>query len=115
MITATTPHPMLALSDEVVAAVRDGAPIVALESTGKRLDAVRAFVADHPELRHAFYKVPHRPGITGTAANFVLHVSDLMDRRRPLAAVGRTLGVSHRARPAAGGNVVGALRTRHEG
>jgi pseudouridine-5'-phosphate glycosidase len=33
MTTATTPHPMLALSDEVVAAVRDGAPIVALEST----------------------------------------------------------------------------------
>jgi len=33
MTAATTPHPMLALSDEVVAAVRDGAPIVALEST----------------------------------------------------------------------------------
>ena len=28
-----TPHPMLALSDEVAAAVRDGAPLVALEST----------------------------------------------------------------------------------
>ena len=31
--TPATPHPMLALSDEVAAAVRDGAPIVALEST----------------------------------------------------------------------------------
>ena len=28
-----TPHPMLALSEEVAAAVRDGAPLVALEST----------------------------------------------------------------------------------
>jgi hypothetical protein len=43
-------------------------------------------VAEHPELRRPFYKVPHRHGVTGTAANFVLHVSDLMDRRRPLAA-----------------------------
>lgn len=33
MTTATTPHPMLALSDEVAAALRDAAPVVALEST----------------------------------------------------------------------------------
>ena len=32
-MTATTPHPMLALSEEVAAAVRGGAPLVALEST----------------------------------------------------------------------------------
>jgi predicted nucleotide-binding protein (sugar kinase/HSP70/actin superfamily) len=54
----------------------------ALDSTGKRLDDIRSFVADRPELRQPFYRVPHRHGITGTAANFVLHVSDLMDRRR---------------------------------
>src|ERR671931_1865626 len=54
----------------------------ALESTGKRLEDVQSFVADHAELRRPFYKVPHRHGVTGTAANFVLHVSDLMDRRR---------------------------------
>jgi predicted nucleotide-binding protein (sugar kinase/HSP70/actin superfamily) len=53
----------------------------ALESTGKRLDDIRSFVADHPDLRRPFYPVPHRHGITGTAANFVLHVSDLMDGR----------------------------------
>jgi predicted nucleotide-binding protein (sugar kinase/HSP70/actin superfamily) len=58
----------------------------ALESTGKRLADIQSFVADHPELRRPFYKVPHRHGVTGTAANFVLHVSDLMDRRRPLVA-----------------------------
>jgi predicted nucleotide-binding protein (sugar kinase/HSP70/actin superfamily) len=63
----------------------------ALESTGKRLDDIRGFVADHPELRHPFYHVPHRHGVIGTAATFVLHVNDLMDgkarlRRRPAAA-----------------------------
>src|SRR5262245_39404580 len=42
----------------------------ALESTGKQLEDLRAFVADHPELRHPFYRVPHRHGVTGTAANF---------------------------------------------
>jgi predicted nucleotide-binding protein (sugar kinase/HSP70/actin superfamily) len=60
-----------------------------LDSTEKRLEDVRSFVADHPELRQPFYKVPHRPGVTGTAAHFVLHVSDLMDRRRPIWQVGR--------------------------
>jgi predicted nucleotide-binding protein (sugar kinase/HSP70/actin superfamily) len=53
-----------------------------LESTGKTLEDLRAYVADHPELRKPFYHVPHRKGITGTAANFALHVSDLMNRRR---------------------------------
>lgn len=53
----------------------------ALESTGKRIDDVRTFVAERRELRHPFYAVPHRQGVIGTAANFVLHVSDLMDRR----------------------------------
>ncbi|MBI3049048.1 MAG: activator of (R)-2-hydroxyglutaryl-CoA dehydratase [Acidobacteria bacterium] len=51
----------------------------ALESTGKKLDDIKAFVAEHPELRRPFYKVPHRQGVTGTAATFVLHVSDVMD------------------------------------
>jgi len=54
----------------------------ALESTGKRLEDIRAFVEAHPELRRPFYRVPHREGITGTASTFALHVSDLMDRRR---------------------------------
>jgi len=50
----------------------------ALASTGKRMDDIRAFVAQHPELSSPLYKVPHRPGTTGVAANFVLHVNDLM-------------------------------------
>jgi predicted nucleotide-binding protein (sugar kinase/HSP70/actin superfamily) len=53
-----------------------------LESTGRTLEDLRAYVADHPELRKPFYHVPHREGITGTAATFALHVSDLMNKRR---------------------------------
>jgi len=53
-----------------------------LKSTGKNLEDIRAFVSDHPELRRPLYHVPHRPSVAGTAAQFVLHVSDLMDKRR---------------------------------
>jgi predicted nucleotide-binding protein (sugar kinase/HSP70/actin superfamily) len=52
-----------------------------LKSTGKSLADIRAFVADHGELRRPFYHVPHQDGIAGTAAQFVLHVSKLMDSR----------------------------------
>jgi hypothetical protein len=52
-----------------------------LKSIGKRLDDIRGYVADHPELRRPFYHVPHREGIAGTAAQFVLHVNDLMNSR----------------------------------
>ncbi|HKF67847.1 MAG TPA: hypothetical protein VKB36_14985, partial [Vicinamibacterales bacterium] len=62
----------------------------ALESTGRRLDDIRAYVADHAELRSPFYKVPHTAGVTGTAANFVLHVSKRMGRRRLATSVART-------------------------
>lgn len=54
---------------------------VALSSTGTRLDQIRSFVAQHPELSRPMYKVPHRPGTAGIAANFVYHVSDLMAGR----------------------------------
>jgi predicted nucleotide-binding protein (sugar kinase/HSP70/actin superfamily) len=55
--------------------------VLALTSTGKSLDDIRRFVDGHSVLRRPFYHVPHRHGMTGTAAMFVLHVSDLMDRR----------------------------------
>src|SRR5262249_56379273 len=58
----------------------------ALESTGKSLDDIRRYVDNHPILRRPFYHVPHRKGMTGTAAQFVLHVSDLMDGRTRLRA-----------------------------
>jgi predicted nucleotide-binding protein (sugar kinase/HSP70/actin superfamily) len=53
----------------------------ALRSTGKSLDDVRRFIDGHPVLRRPFYRVPHREGVTGTAAQFVLHVADLIDGR----------------------------------
>jgi predicted nucleotide-binding protein (sugar kinase/HSP70/actin superfamily) len=53
----------------------------ALASTGKQLSEIKDFVAQHPELNKPLYKVPHRPGIAGVAANFVLHVSDLIAGR----------------------------------
>jgi predicted nucleotide-binding protein (sugar kinase/HSP70/actin superfamily) len=84
----------------------------ALDSTGTRLDEVRAFVAEHPELRHPFYHVPHREGVTGTAANFVLHVNDLMKHRRPFFAF--AFGNAARvASPSPGFGEAG--RTGHEG
>jgi predicted nucleotide-binding protein (sugar kinase/HSP70/actin superfamily) len=52
----------------------------ALESTGRRLDDIKEYVATHPELRSPFYHVPAHAGVTGTAANFVLHVSKRMNR-----------------------------------
>jgi len=51
----------------------------ALQSTGKRLDEIKSYIADHPELRRPFYHVPHRPGIAGTAAQFILHVNHRMN------------------------------------
>ncbi len=53
----------------------------ALASTGRRIDDIRAFVAQHSELSRPFYHVPHRAGTAGVAANFVHHVSDLMAGR----------------------------------
>jgi hypothetical protein len=57
----------------------------ALESTRKSLDEIRGFVDAHPVLRHPFYPVPHRHGMTGTAAMFVLHVAELIDGRARFA------------------------------
>ena len=59
----------------------------ALKSTGKRLDDVKDYVAQHPELRNLFYPVPHVHGYAGVAANFVLHVNDLMNGKKRLARV----------------------------
>jgi predicted nucleotide-binding protein (sugar kinase/HSP70/actin superfamily) len=62
----------------------------AVEATGRPLQEIRSYVADHPALRHPLYAVPTHPGVTGTAANFVLHVGALMNRgvreRKPLAS-----------------------------
>lgn len=65
----------------------------ALASTGRSLGDIRRFVDANPVLKRALYLVPHRNGVTGTAAGFVLHVADLMDGRarftRPAVQEGR--------------------------
>ena len=71
----------------------------ALAGTGKSMEQIHAYVADHPELKRPFYPVPHRAGIAGTAAQFVLHVSDRMDRD---AAWWRRTHISLSRAPAAG-------------
>jgi predicted nucleotide-binding protein (sugar kinase/HSP70/actin superfamily) len=51
-----------------------------LKATGKSLAEIREYIDEHPELKRPFYHVPHREGITGTAAQFILHVSDRIDK-----------------------------------
>jgi hypothetical protein len=50
----------------------------ALASTGRSLDEILRFAGERPYLRRPFYPVPRRPGVAGVAANYVLHVNDLM-------------------------------------
>jgi predicted nucleotide-binding protein (sugar kinase/HSP70/actin superfamily) len=52
-----------------------------LEKTGRSLADIRAYVDEHPEMKRPFYHVPHVKGVAGTAAQFVLHVSDRMKRK----------------------------------
>ncbi len=51
-----------------------------LDRTGLTLDRCRAFVDAHPEMKRPMYRVPHTKGVTGTAANFVLHIAERMGR-----------------------------------
>ena len=51
-----------------------------LKETGKSLEELRDYVDQHPALKQALYKVPHRKGLAGTAAQFAWHVSDLIDK-----------------------------------
>jgi hypothetical protein len=53
-----------------------------LQQTGRTLEELRQYVDEHPSLKQGLYKVPHREGIAGTAAQFAWHVSDLMERDR---------------------------------
>jgi len=51
-----------------------------LKSTGKSLSEIREYIDEHPELKRPFYQVPHREGVAGTAAQFILHVNERIDR-----------------------------------
>jgi predicted nucleotide-binding protein (sugar kinase/HSP70/actin superfamily) len=51
-----------------------------IEATGKSLEEITEFVASDPRLRRPSFSVNHHPGVAGVAANFVLHVAQMMDR-----------------------------------
>jgi predicted nucleotide-binding protein (sugar kinase/HSP70/actin superfamily) len=53
----------------------------ALAKTGKRLEEIQAFASNHSQLSRPLYPVPHRDGVAGVAANFILHINDLMSGR----------------------------------
>jgi predicted nucleotide-binding protein (sugar kinase/HSP70/actin superfamily) len=50
----------------------------ALDSTGRTVEEIREYVAEHPELTSAMFKAPHAKGIVSGAANYVLHVAAQM-------------------------------------
>ncbi len=55
--------------------------------TGYTIDQIRAYVADHRELRRPLLSIPHAEGVVGRAANFVLHVGSLMASQQEAPAV----------------------------
>jgi hypothetical protein len=72
-----------------------------LKSTGKSLQEIRSYIDEHPELKQPFYHVPHCEGVAGTAAQFVLHVNDRINRDTRFWKRARARGV---AIPAASGD-----------
>lgn len=54
----------------------------ALKATGKPLEEIRQYVNSHTELRKPFYRFTRQPATTGVAANFIQHVSRLIDREK---------------------------------
>ncbi|HWR52605.1 MAG TPA: hypothetical protein VN428_15955 [Bryobacteraceae bacterium] len=49
-----------------------------LDKTGLTLDACRAFIDAHPEMKRPMYRVPHHKGVIGAAANTVVHIAERM-------------------------------------
>jgi hypothetical protein len=64
----------------------------ALAAAGLTVDEVRAYVDARPAMRMAAYHVPHRGVAAGTAANLVLHVTELMGHGDRLAGLARDAG-----------------------
>jgi len=53
-----------------------------LEKTGLTLDQCRAWVDAHPETKRPMYHVPHHHGVIGTAANFVTHIAERIQKAK---------------------------------
>lgn len=54
-----------------------------LKRSGKTLKELNEFISGHPQLKNPMYEIPHSKGVTGTAANFIIHVSELMKEWPP--------------------------------
>jgi predicted nucleotide-binding protein (sugar kinase/HSP70/actin superfamily) len=65
-----------------------------LKTTGKSLQEIHNYIEEHPELKRPFYHVPHREGIAGTAAQFIPHVGDRIDRDTRFWKRARVTGVA---------------------
>src|SRR6202521_4312552 len=50
----------------------------ALDSTGRTVEEIRAYVEEHPEMKSAIFKTPRTEGVVGGAAQFVLYVAKQM-------------------------------------
>jgi predicted nucleotide-binding protein (sugar kinase/HSP70/actin superfamily) len=68
-----------------------------LKSTGKNLQDIHSYIEEHPELKRPFYHVPHRDGVAGTAAQFILHVNDRINRDTHFWKRSRVAGVAIQA------------------
>jgi hypothetical protein len=53
----------------------------ALKTAHHSIEEIRAFVADHRELRSPLSAIPRQPGVVSTAANFLLYADRLMSAR----------------------------------
>jgi hypothetical protein len=51
-----------------------------LDETGYSLDEIKAYVDAHEYLQKPFYRVGHRKGVIGVAANYILDVSGKMKK-----------------------------------
>jgi len=58
----------------------------AQERTGLTVEAARAYLDAHPEMKRAMYRVPHTGAAAGTAASLLLHVAARSGRRVAPAA-----------------------------
>lgn len=58
-----------------------------LDETGFTIDEIKAYIDTNEYLQKPFYRVPHKKGIIGTAANFILDVAGKMVKEgiRPVA------------------------------
>ena len=68
-------------------------------ATGGNVEKIREFASRHPDLQKPFYPVPVYPGVAGVAANFLLHVSDLINGRARIGSSSRAVAMQCNLHP----------------